>query len=54
MPYVLKVKADDSAINISNIIDFLTKFNMTPVEIRNTILNKLSWDIQMKEVMDKI
>ena len=54
MPYIIKALADDSAIEILTIVNFLNHFNMTPDDIRNSIINNLSWDIQMKKVLDNI
>lgn len=52
-PYVIKASADDSPIDITQIIDFLEKFRMKPEEIRKTV-EHLSWKIQMKRVVDAI
>lgn len=54
MPYILKAPADDSPISVKSIIDFHKSLNMTPEEIRNTIIGKLSWNVQMKRVIDAI
>ena len=53
MPYVLKVTADDSPINIESIIDFYRVNKYSPVQIRESI-NDLSWEKQMKNVIDNI
>lgn len=53
MPYVLKVPADESAININDIIDFYRKQSMSPLEIRESIKN-LSWENQMKIVLKEV
>lgn len=49
-PYVLKVPADNSAININDIIDFYRKLSMSPQEIRDSIKD-LSWENQMRKVI---
>ena len=49
MPYVLKVPADESPINIPLLIEFYKHQSMTPQEIRATIFH-LSWEIQMKKI----
>ncbi|MDD2584127.1 MAG: glycosyltransferase [Bacteroidales bacterium] len=54
MPYILKASPDDSPIDIQTILDFTKDFSMTPLEIRKTIESTLSWDIQMKKVVDQI
>ncbi|MFA6770866.1 MAG: glycosyltransferase [Bacteroidales bacterium] len=54
MPYILKASPDDTPINIHSILDFASNLSMTPLEIRKTIEDTLSWDIQMKKVVDEI
>lgn len=49
-PYILKIPADESPIDINLIIDFFRKLNITPLEIRNSI-QSLSWKEQMKKVI---
>lgn len=50
-PYIMKVSADESAINIDDIIAFYKKVKIiTPLEIRNSI-NNLSWKDQMEKVI---
>ncbi len=53
MPYIKKEKADDSPINIDELIKFHKSVTLSPEEIRNTILNKLSWKNQMSIVIQK-
>lgn len=53
MPYILKAPADESAINISEIIDFLNHTSIKPNEIRQSIKH-LSWKEQMKQVLKSI
>lgn len=50
-PYVLKAPADDSPVNILQIIDFINHFTMKPEEIRKTV-GHLSWKYQMQRVTD--
>lgn len=52
-PYVLKAPADESPIDIQQIIDFISHFMMSPKEIRKTV-EHLTWRIQMKKVIDSI
>jgi glycosyltransferase involved in cell wall biosynthesis len=52
-PYVLKVPADESPINLQEILDFINHFNMKPEEIRKTV-EHLTWKIQMQKVIDAI
>ena len=51
-PYVLKAPADESPIDIRQIIDFMDHFNMKPEDIRQSV-EHLSWKIQMKRVVDE-
>ena len=52
-PYVLKAPADESPIDIQQIIDFMDDFNMKPEEIRKTV-EPLQWKYQMKKVVDAV
>jgi len=51
-PYVLKAPANESAIDITEIIRFYKQLTMTPLEIRESIKD-LSWDNQMKKVLEE-
>ena len=53
MPYIIKAPADESPIDIQNIIDFKKNFNLSPFQIRDTI-KELSWKNQMKKVINSI
>lgn len=53
MPYILKVLANESAIDIENIIHFYQKCNITPIEIRESIAH-LSWKVQMQKVIKTV
>jgi hypothetical protein len=50
---VLKAPADESPIDIQQIIDFVDHFQMKPEEIRKTV-EHLSWKIQMEEVVKQV
>ena len=50
-PYVLKAPADESPINIQQILDYMDSFKMKPEEIRHTV-EHLSWKIQMQKVIE--
>jgi glycosyltransferase involved in cell wall biosynthesis len=52
-PYILKAPADDSPINIQQIINFVNHFQMKPEEIRKTV-EHLTWKIQMQLVIDSV
>ena len=53
-PYILKAKADESPIDIDSIINFCDSLTMSPEAIRKSIESELSWDRQMKRVIDEI
>lgn len=52
-PYILKAPADESPINIQQIISFLEHFTMKPEDIRKTV-EHLRWNIQMQKVVDAV
>lgn len=52
-PYVLKMPADETAINIENIIRFYQQLAITPQQIRDSI-EDLSWKHQMERVVKAI
>ena len=52
-PYVLKVPADETPIDILQIVDFVDHFTMEPDEIRKTV-EHLTWKIQMQKVIDQL
>ena len=52
-PYVLKAPADETPINIRQILDFMDHFTMKPMEIRKTV-EHLTWKIQMQKVVNQI
>lgn len=52
-PYIIKAPADESPIDVQQIIDFVDHFNMEPKEIRKTVEN-LSWNIQMERVVEAV
>ena len=49
-PYILKAKADESPIDIDQIIEFYKRQKLSPEQIRNSILS-LSWKSQMNKVL---
>lgn len=52
-PYIMKVPADETPVNIEDILHFIDGFDMAPIEIRKTV-EHLSWRLQMKEVLDRL
>ena len=53
MPYVLKVPADETPIDIFRIIEFQKSLTIKPSEIRDSIQN-LSWTCQMEHVLESL
>ena len=51
-PYILKVPADESAVDIQSIIDFYCHMTLKPQQIRQSI-EDLSWKNQMQRVIDR-
>lgn len=52
--YVYKASADESALNIKNILDFLHGQNLCPESIRESVVSELSWNSQMKKVVENL
>jgi len=52
-PYVLKAPADESPVDIQQIVDFMAHFTMKPEDIRKTV-EHLKWKIQMQHVLDAV
>ena len=52
-PYIIKATADESPVNIRQIIDFIDTHDVNPSEIRNTV-EHLSWRFQMEKVVREI
>ena len=52
-PYILKAPADESPIDIKQIIEFMDGFVMKPEDIRKTV-EHLSWNIQMLHVLNAV
>jgi len=51
-PYIVKALADESPIDVQQIVDFIDSHDFNPQEIRKTVEN-LTWKIQMKRVIDE-
>ena len=52
-PFILKVNADESPVDINHLVKFIEQCNMLPKDIRNSIAY-LSWKTQMKIVIDQV
>lgn len=52
-PYVIKAPADDSPVNVQEIIDYIDNHDINPADIRKTI-EHLSWKYQMEKVITEI
>lgn len=53
MPYIMKIPADESPIEIKEVVDFFSGVTITSKEIRDSV-RELSWKIQMQRVLDSI
>lgn len=53
-PYVLKAPADESPIDIENLIIFYRHQQFSPNEIRSSIKETLSWQAQMQTVLNEL
>ena len=53
MPYVLKAPADESPVNIQEIVSFYQQLTLSPQQIRDSIKD-LSWECQMRHVLKDI
>ena len=52
-PYIIKASADESPINVGDIIDYIDNHDINPAEIRKTV-EHLSWKYQMEKVITEI
>ena len=52
-PYIIKAPADESPVDIRQIIDYLDTHDVNPTKIRNTV-EHLSWRFQMEKVVKEI
>lgn len=54
MPYVMKISADETPLDISAVVDFCRSVTLTSEEIRASIAEKLSWKTQMKHIIENV
>lgn len=54
MPYILKVPADETPLDMKQIIQFQQSVSLTPQEIRKSIEQTLSWKVQMEHVIKNL
>lgn len=52
-PYILKAPADETPVNVGQVIDFVDHLTMTPEDIRKSIYD-LTWEKQMEKVVNEI
>ena len=52
-PYILKIPADETPVDINKILLFYKNLSITPQDIRDSILD-LSWECQMKKVIQNL
>lgn len=53
MPYIMKISADESPVNIQQVINFYQKIKLSSTQIRESIKH-LSWEEQMNKVIKSI
>ncbi|MDL2291927.1 glycosyltransferase family 1 protein [Bacteroides sp. OttesenSCG-928-F21] len=53
MPYIMKIPADETPLDIKALISFYRTVHLTPLEIRSSIEGSLSWKVQMQKVIDE-
>lgn len=53
MPYTIKAPADESPINVNEIINYIDNHKINPAGIRKTV-EHLSWKYQMKKVITEL
>ena len=51
--YILKAQANESPINVNQILFFIDNHNFLPEDIRKTV-NHLSWKLQMEKVVENV
>jgi hypothetical protein len=49
-PYVLKAPADETPVDVEQMLAFIDSCSMQPVDIRHTV-EHLTWKIQMENVV---
>lgn len=54
MPYVMKVPADESPLNINALITFMKSVPLSSRDIRSSIEQTLSWKVQMQHVIENL
>lgn len=54
MPYIKKVEMSDSALEINDIINFYKNSSCSSNDIRDSIINKLSWEVQMSKIINQL
>lgn len=53
-PFIKRVSQDDTPIDVNELLVFLEGQTTSPEEIRQYVADNLTWDIQMKKVLDEI
>lgn len=52
-PFIFKVPQDETPIDINNVLRFIASVHCTPKEIRTYVQRYLTWDIQMKKIIEE-
>lgn len=50
--FITKASQDDTPIDIEKLISFIDNINISPCEIRKYVQENLTWNIQMKKIID--
>lgn len=53
-PYVLKVNADDSDIDVQEIVKFYKSLDITESDIRDSVIDDLSWNSQIRKITQSL
>ncbi len=54
MPYILKVPADETPLDIARVVEFSRTAPRDPGKIRESVAKTLSWQSQMQKVIDEV
>lgn len=52
--FIKRVSQDDTPIDVNDLLAFMEGQKTSPAEIRQFVADNLTWDIQMKKVLDEI
>ena len=52
--FIKRVSQDDTPIDVNELLAFIEEQKTSPAEIRQFVADNLTWDIQMRKVLDEI